>query len=164
MGKHLDGRLLILGMERFRKGPFEVKKRILDTRKKDGKATVQYIEQDPGAAGKSEAQSLRRAIAKDGYTCKTRVVTKDKLTRFLPFSATAETEGEVVVVRGSFKQNEEEGIEAFYKELEFFSGDGSTHDDIVDCCSGGHDELYSSLDLGNFALGSLGKENFLKNI
>lgn len=161
MARDREGRIVILNMRRFRQGPFTVKKNILDTRKSDTRSVTQLIEQDPGAAGKSEAYSLRRDIAEGGYICKTRNVTKNKLTRFLPFSATAETPDEVIIVRSTFSDDPDECIEEFYKELEYFSGDDKTHDDIVDCCSGGYEELTTGLDLGNFDLGSLTKSSFL---
>jgi predicted phage terminase large subunit-like protein len=164
MGIDTEGRIILLGMERFRKGPFETRERILATREKDGKKVHQLIEQDPGAAGKTEAYSLRRAIAAGGYVCKNKPVTKDKLTRFMPFSAAAETPGEVVAVRNAFSQNTEMSLETFYKELEYFSGDGKTKDDIVDCCSGGHEEITTGPNLGSFTIGSITKTNEFKYI
>ena len=150
MAKDQAGRIIILGMERFRKGPFEVKNRILATRERDGREVTQVIEQDPGAAGKSEALHLRRDMAAGGYIVKTKPVTKSKLTRFLSFSAAAETPGEVLVLRGPWNHE-------FYQELEYFSGDGLTHDDIVDCASGGHEELESDQMPVGFSLGSVAK-------
>jgi len=135
MGICREGYYWILGMERFRKKPAGVQNAIVNTANRDGKGVRVCIEEDPGGAGKSEASNLLRLLS--SFDARRRKVTKDKVTRFLPFSAACEN-GMVKVVKGVWNED-------FYRELENFTGDDTGHDDIVDTCSGGYNELESSM-------------------
>ena len=119
----------------------------------DGKGIRVCLEQDPGAAGKSEADNLLRLLS--SFDSRRRKVTKDKVTRFLPFSAACEN-GMVKVVKGDWN-------EAFYSELENFIGDDTGHDDIVDTCSGAYNELEGNMGTMTIALdipmSGIGKQN-----
>jgi len=152
MGKdNLNGKLYVLDVVRFRGGPYDVKRKIRETQIKDGFGVKTIIEQDPGQAGKTEATMLRRELSEGGYEVRTRPVTKDKLTRFLPFSAAAE-HGDISVVRGVWNED-------FFTELERFQGDGKGKDDQVDTCSGAFAELAGKIVNPVFNIGSMPKSN-----
>ena len=80
--------------------------------------------QDPGQAGKSQAQHLIRALS--GFTVTAAPESGDKLTRFGPFSSQCRA-GNVKIRRASW--NEE-----LFRVLEGFPE--LAHDDEVDACSG----------------------------
>src|SRR5499427_9538916 len=82
------------------------------------------IGQDPGQAGKSQAQHLARAF--DGFTATPALENGDKLTRFGPFSSQCRV-GNVKLRCGAW--NEE-----LFRVLEGFPE--LAHDDEVDACSG----------------------------
>lgn len=127
MGKAKDGYYYVCHVERFRDRPSGVETRIIDSADQDGNKTSIFIPQDPGAAGKSYATSLIRKLAERGYRARAKPTNKDKVTRFAPFSAAAEA-GLVRIVRGSWN-------DAYFTELEGFTGDGTTKDDQVDATS-----------------------------
>lgn len=131
MGICNEGYYWVLGMERFRKKPLGVQQGIVRTANLDGKGVRICLEEDPGGAGKSDVENLLRLVS--SFDSRRRKVSKDKVTRFLPFSAACEN-GMVKVVKGDWN-------EAFYTELENFIGDDTGHDDIVDTCSGAYNEL-----------------------
>jgi len=90
----------------------------------DGKRVLIGFGQDPGQAGKSQAQHLVRTLS--GFTVNPAPETGDKLTRFGPFSSQCRA-GNVKVRRGAW--NEE-----LFRVLEGFPD--LAHDDEVDACSG----------------------------
>lgn len=127
MSKAKDGCYYIEHVVRFRDRPSGVEAKILDTAKDDSTRTGVFIPQDPGAAGKSYATSLIKKLIEIGIRARAKPTNKDKVTRFAPFSAAAEA-GLVKVVKGSWN-------DAFFAELESFTGDGKTKDDQVDATS-----------------------------
>ena len=153
MGIDPEGYYIVWGMDRFRKKPAGVQNHIKATANRDGKGVRICLEQDPGAAGKSDVDAILRLVA--SFDSRRRKVTKDKVTRFLPFSAACEN-GMVKVVKGDWN-------EAFYSELENFIGDDTGHDDIVDCCSGAYNELEGKMGTMTIALdipmSGIGKQN-----
>src|SRR6516165_8091985 len=96
----------------------------LNTATQDGKRVTIGFGQDPGQAGKSQAQHLVRALS--GFTVRPATESGDKLTRFRPFSSQCRA-GNVRIRRGSW--NEE-----LFRVLEGFPD--LAHDDEVDACSG----------------------------
>jgi hypothetical protein len=80
--------------------------------------------QDPGQAGKSQAQHLVRALS--SFTARAAAESGDKLTRFGPFSSQCRA-GNVKFLRGPW--NEE-----LFRVLEGFPD--LAHDDEIDACSG----------------------------
>lgn len=128
-----DGCYYIEHVVRFRDRPSGVETRILDSAEQDGNRVGVFIPQDPGAAGKSYATSLIRKLVERGIRARAKPTNKDKVTRFAPFSAAAEA-GLVKVVKGTWN-------DAFFTELEGFTGDGRTKDDQVDATS----DAFSSL-------------------
>jgi len=153
VGRCDHGYTWILDMVRLRDTPASVRSTILSTATADCAlypSTRIVVEKDPGAAGKSDAEMLIKALG--GFDVRARPVTKAKLTRFLPFSAAAEG-GMIRVVRATWNDD-------FYAELEAFDGSGKGKDDIVDCASGGYLELEDKFNLPDFILPSMtGKVN-----
>lgn len=129
------GTFYVEHVKRFRDRPAGVEEGILDTARFDtGKVEI-FIPQDPGAAGKSYASGLIRKLALAGFRARARTTNKDKVTRFAPFSAMAES-GHVKVVRGDWN-------DAYFTELEGFTGDGKRKDDQVDATSDAFQSLNS---------------------
>lgn len=131
MGRCQEGLYWILAMKRFRKKSAGVQKEIFDTATNDGTGIRVCVEEDPGGAGKSVGDTYMRMLS--SFDSRRRKVTKDKLTRFLPFSAACEN-GQVRIIKGIWNED-------LYRELENFVGDDTGHDDIVDTCSGAYNEL-----------------------
>jgi predicted phage terminase large subunit-like protein len=130
------GTLYVKDVVRFRAKPMAVHATIRKTAENDKKCYGHVrvvIEHDPGQAGASDAQYLVKAL--QGFETRVRKATKDKLTRFLPFSAAAEN-GLIKICRGEWN-------EAYLSELERFIGDDRTKDDQVDGTSGAFNELMS---------------------
>lgn len=124
MGRDTAGRFYILHGESMQESPYHVEKAIVNTAAQDGKTVTIGLPQDPGQAGKAQAQGFVRMLA--GYNVHTQIESGDKVTRFSPFSAQCEG-GNVFFVCGAW--NEE-----FFKWLEGFPA--AAHDDHADACSG----------------------------
>lgn len=124
MARGEDGRFWVLHGASMRQSPLHVREAIRNLAAQDGKAVAIGLPQDPGQAGKSQAQDYARMLA--GYRVTTRQETGDKATRFGPFSAQCEA-GNVTFLRGPW--NEE-----FFSALEGFPD--AKHDDHADACSG----------------------------
>lgn len=107
----------------------KVEQSMKNTAGQDGKAVHIGYMQDPGSAGKGEAEQMARALV--GFVISFAPATGDKQTRAKPVSSQAEA-GNIKVVRGPW--NEE-----FLRILENFPE--ATHDDEVDALSGAFDLL-----------------------
>lgn len=118
------GNYYIEDVVRFRARPAKVEESIKNTASYDGVKVTVGIEQDPGSAGKFEAQYYVKELA--GYHVWVNQVTKDKETRAKPLSSQAE-HGNIYIVKGDWNTN-------FLNELEAFPFAG--HDDQVDSASG----------------------------
>ena len=127
-----NGVIYITDMVRIRESALTVQNAIKNTAAQDGRSVFIGIEQDPGQAGKVEAEFLIRMLG--GYIPKAYTVHKDKITRCLPMSAQAEA-GNVKLLYGIW--NDE-----FLREVENFPDDA--HDDIVDALSGAHLMLHEN--------------------
>jgi len=114
----------LLDVVRARANPGDVEQLLLNTATQDGKRVTIGFGQDPGQAGKSQAQHLVRALS--GFTMRPATESGDKLTRFGPFSTQCRANN-VKIRRGSW--NEE-----LFRVLEGFPD--LAHDDEVDACSG----------------------------
>jgi predicted phage terminase large subunit-like protein len=134
-GRREDGprsRRLLLhhDVERFRATPANVEKTITNTASQDGKRCRIRIPQDPGQAGKSQAQSLIRKLA--GYVVKAVPPTGSKEARATPFSAQGRS-------RQCQSRRRRHGTSHFFAELEVFPFGG--HDDQVDAAADAFNEL-----------------------
>lgn len=152
IGKGRDGFFYVMDVKRFRGTSMTVENIIKNMASQDGKATKIRLEEEPGASGKAEAAYMVRQLS--GYQAKACKSSKDKLTRFLPFSAQAEA-GNIKIVRGPWN-------DAYFNELENFCGDGKGHDDQADGSSGAFNELceHPSIASNEITLGFSQKNKF----
>ena len=97
---------------------------LLDTAAQDGKRVRIGFGQDPGQAGKSQAQHLVRALS--SFTVRPATESGDKLTRFGPFSSQCRA-GNLTILRAPWNEDLF-GVLEGVPEL--------AHDDEVDACSG----------------------------
>jgi predicted phage terminase large subunit-like protein len=102
----------------------KVEQAMLACASQDGPGVTIAYHQDPGSAGKGEAEAVGRALA--GYVVKFTPATGDKQVRARPVSAQAEF-GNIRIVRGPW-------LDSFLRELEAFPE--GRHDDQVDALSG----------------------------
>ena len=96
------------------------------------------IPQDPGQAGKEQANSYVGYLS--GFNVKVKVVTGNKVTRAEPFSAQVQA-GNVYLLDGDWN-------EMYLRELEGFPD--LTHDDLVDASSDAFTECSNSVTWGGF--------------
>jgi predicted phage terminase large subunit-like protein len=124
LGRDRNGGYWLLDMVRARANPGDVERLLHDIAAQDGKQVRIGFGQDPGQAGKSQAQHLVRALS--NFTVTPASESGDKRTRFGPFSSQCRA-GNVKILRGLW--NEE-----LFRVLEGFPE--LAHDDEVDACSG----------------------------
>lgn len=135
MSRVQDGSFMIEHVERLRGSPMEVKATIRSRASTDPKGTVIRLPQDPGQAGKDQAETFVRELA--GHAVKIERPTGDKATRAMPAAAQAEA-GNVKIVRTRDPQRDA-WIEPFLDELCMFPG--GAHDDQVDAFADALNEL-----------------------
>jgi predicted phage terminase large subunit-like protein len=129
MSKDSAGIFYIENVIRMRDTPLAVERKVFSTAAEDGRSTQIFLPQDPGQAGKSQAQSFIRRLA--GYNVKAIRPTGPKETRASAFAAQCEARN-VKLVRGSWNQ-------AFLDELELFPL--GVNDDQVDAASDAFNSL-----------------------
>lgn len=131
---------------RFRKSPGETKRLIKETAEHDGKNVVIGLPQDPGQAGKAQAEDY--VIMLDDYNVKTIIESGDKVVRADPVASKAEW-GRVKLKRAHWNASWLDEFTLFPK---------SRYKDQVDSCSGGFaliQQLPKPLSLpGDISLGS----------
>lgn len=123
------GTFYIEAASRLRGTPAAVEAAILATASQDGPGVAVRLPQDPGQAGKAQADTYRRKLA--GYDARAAPVTGDKVSRAGPASAQAEA-GNIRLVRGAWNDD-------FLDELEAFPV--GCHDDWVDALADAINEL-----------------------
>jgi predicted phage terminase large subunit-like protein len=124
LGRDKNEGYWLLDLVHVQANPGDVESLLQDTAAQDGKKVRIGFGQDPGQAGKSQAQHLVRALS--GFTVTPITESGDKLTRFGPFSSQC-LAGNVKILRGSWNEDLFHVLEGF-PEL--------AHDDEVDACSG----------------------------
>jgi predicted phage terminase large subunit-like protein len=129
MGIQANGRIAIAHVRRDRKRAAGVRTMVEDVARSDGQQCAIALPQDPGQAGKGQADDYVLALAKLGFPARAWPVTGDKVVRAEPIAALWQ-HGQVDVVRGTWN-------EAFFGELEAFPSKG-VHDDQVDALSLAH--------------------------
>jgi predicted phage terminase large subunit-like protein len=134
-----NGFYYILDAKRMRESPANVEKTIKNTASMDGVAVKISIPQDPGQAGKAQAQYLIRQLS--GFVARATVESGDKITRAEPFAAQAEA-GNVKIVRGPWNRD-------YLNELTKFPN--STFKDYVDATSRSFNELATKRTQSNVA-------------
>lgn len=113
IGRAKDGRFVIADATRIQGSPNEVEKLIVNTAAQDDTARGKVrgsIPQDPGQAGKSQAQYLIRQLAGRNYHATPE--SGDKATRAEPLAAQAEA-GNVLIVAGQWNRDFLEEISMF---------------------------------------------------
>lgn len=126
-----DKRWYIEDVVRVQEPAHKVRKLIKNVASQDGVGTVIRIPQDPGQAGKAQAQDIVRDLA--GYIVRSRPVTGSKYSRAQPLAAQAQA-GNVSLVAGPWNR-------AFLNEMENFDGSDKCTDDQVDAASDAFSEL-----------------------
>lgn len=138
LGRDALGIFYVLDIVRERLSAHKVEKLILNTAKQDGINVAVKGFQDPGGAGKNEAESFIRMLR--GFNVTTEKIMVNKLVASTPVSAQAEA-GNIKIMR-AIKEKED-----FYLEAENFPE--SKHDDIVDALSGAFNHL-TAQNVGEF--------------
>lgn len=108
------------------------KQMIVTLANQDGTRTKVSFQQDPGSAGKGEAQDMARALA--GFIVRYAPATGDKETRVKPVSSQCEA-GNVKIVRGRWN-------ESFIRALENFPD--AKHDEEADVLAGAFENIVDS--------------------
>ena len=125
-----DGeRVYIKDVKHARMTPKKVERMIAKTAKRDGDEVTIWMEQEPGASGKSLISHYRRNVLK-GYIVRGFKPKKDKEGRARFLSAAVE-DGDVVLVGEGWDKN------SFIDECVLFPSKGA-HDDRVDAASAGY--------------------------
>lgn len=129
LSRDLAGIFYVENVQKMWESAHKVEAAMKNTAAQDGKSVHVGYMQDPGSAGKGEAEQMARALA--GHVVSFAPATGDKTTRVKPVSSQAEA-GNIKLVRGPW--NEE-----FMRVLENFPE--GLHDDEVDALSGAFDIL-----------------------
>ena len=112
----------------------------------DGVDCPVILPKDPGSAGEAEYRESAKKLSQYGFIVKQDPVptNKSKLQRFMPFASSVENQL-VYIVESTFPNKQT--LEAFYKELESFTGERSTrhrHDDWCDAIASAYNYLSQS--------------------
>lgn len=135
MSRTVSGLFIVEGCRRFRGSPMEVEHALLSQAKIDGPKVTVRLAQDPGQAGKAQADQLVRKLA--GYPVKVERPTGDKATRASPLAAQAEAGNVRILVTGD--ATADAWIQPFLDELALFPA--GAHDDQVDAAADAFNEL-----------------------
>jgi predicted phage terminase large subunit-like protein len=135
MSRTRSGLFIVEHCRRFRGSPMEVEATLLATTKTDGPTVTVRLAQDPGQAGKAQAEQLVRKLA--GYPVKVERPTGDKATRAAPFAAQAEAGNVRILTTGD--PVADAWIQPFIDELCLFPA--ASHDDQVDAAADAFNEL-----------------------
>jgi predicted phage terminase large subunit-like protein len=128
MGYSRETKIIVIAhVERMQSGPGDVETAIKNTAKADGRTCRVGLPQDPGQAGKAQANYMVKQLA--GFSVGYERETGDKVTRFGPFSSQAKA-GNVKVVRGLWN-------DAYFACLEGFPE--AAHDDDADASAGAYE-------------------------
>ena len=145
ISRDAEGYVTLEDIKSIRERPHKVEELILDCAKSDPPGTFVVLNIDPGSAGLAYVDHLRKRIAEVGVYCKVIRSNKNKLQRFLPFSALAEA--------GYSRVVEADWNEEWFEEAERFNGKKNNgHDDICDAVSLGVEALNSGVDLPVFSV------------
>jgi predicted phage terminase large subunit-like protein len=136
-----EGLFIICGCRRFRGSPMDVENAIITQAAIDGKAVTIRLAQDPGQAGKAQAEMMVKKLA--GYSVKVERPTGDKATRAAPLASQAEAGNVRLLVTGDPALDA--WIEPFIAEMCLFPA--GAHDDQVDAAA----DAFSELALGGIA-------------
>lgn len=154
MGQTFDNEFIIMDVTNERYSSGKVDRLIKNTAAQDGIDVMVKGFQDPGSAGKTEAENFVKMLS--GFPVTTEKISIDKQTAAKPLSSQAEN-GNVKVLASCRNK------ELFYGQLENFPED--SFDDIVDAASGAFNEL-NSANVGQFTdkfnKSSMKRDNLIK--
>jgi predicted phage terminase large subunit-like protein len=122
MARTRDGRFVVMHVEMLKGKASKVRSVVRNIAEQDGRRVKITVPQDPGQAGKDQAESYVRELA--GYSVGVCRPSHDKVRRAEPFAAQWQA-GNVDIVRGHWN-------DAYLAELEAFP---EGHDDQVDASS-----------------------------
>lgn len=123
------GQVIIENVVRFRGSANDVKKMMRNTANRDGYRVAIRIPQDPGQAGKAQANDLITLLS--GYIVKAVQPTGDKVTRATPLSSQVDADN-VALIAGHW-------VEDYLAEIGSFPA--GSHDDQVDASADAFNEL-----------------------
>lgn len=129
LGKMPDGRFLIADVIRFQRSPEDVRSAMRNAADMDGTRCRVRLPQDPGQAGKDQAQSMTRMLS--GFNVVAKVVSGDKTTRAEGFASQVNV-GNVLMLRASWNQS-------LINEMRMFPN--GPNDDQIDAGSDAFNEL-----------------------
>lgn len=135
MSRTKNGLFIIEHCRRFRGSPMEVRAGVKAMAASDGVGVTIRLPQDPGQAGKAQAEHFVQELA--GYPVKVKPVTGDKATRATPLAAQAEAGNVRILVTGDAVRDA--WIQPFLDELAMFPA--VSHDDQVDAAADALNEL-----------------------
>lgn len=130
-----DGSFLIEGCERMQGTPMEVERTVLSRAVTDKPTTTIRLTQDPGQAGKAQAETYVKKLA--GYPVVVKTATGDKATRATPAAAQAEAGNIAILQTGD--ADRDAWIEPFLTEVCLFPA--GAHDDQMDALADAINEL-----------------------
>lgn len=130
-GKDAQGRIYVLDVDRFRDSAAGVEARIAHNCHVDGSNVRVWMEQEPGASGKSLISYYSRKVIPAGISFRGNRNTGSKELR-AEIAAGKSERSELILVKGAWN-------EAFLDEASFFPF--GTHDDQVDALSGAVEKL-----------------------
>lgn len=130
IGKRRNGRYVVADVIQVRQRSSVIRKLIKKTAENDGFKVRISLPQDPGQAGKAQAEDMVADLA--GFRVKTERETGEKVIRADPFAAQWQA-GNVEVLRAPWNEN-------YFSELEAFPS-AAVHDDQVDASSGAFNKL-----------------------
>lgn len=129
IGRDAEGRFYILDAGKRQVSALDADQMLISLASQDGTQTIIRLPQDPGQAGKAQAEYLVRQLS--GYIVKAIPPTGSKITRANPLAAQIEA-GNVKLIRGDWNR-------MFIDELASFPE--GKHDDLVDAASDAFNEL-----------------------
>lgn len=135
MSRTSQGLFVIEGCRRFRGSPMEVEQSVAGQAAIDGRQVVIRLPQDPGQAGKAQAETFVRKLA--GYAVKVERPTGKKADRAAPLAAQAEAGNVRILVTGD--PSLDAWVQPFLDELALFPA--AAHDDQVDAAADALNEL-----------------------
>lgn len=146
MGQTADGRFVVADVVRGQWSAAEVRDRIRTTADADPPGTLVVLPQDPGQAGKAQAQQYAAMLA--GHAVRVEPQTGSKEVRATGWAAQQQA-GNVVLVAGEHR-------DALVAEHQGFPR--ASHDDLVDACASAFNALVGSgaQELGVVAHGGMG--------
>ena len=135
MSRYPNGWFVIEGVIRLRGSPMEVERTVIQTAATDGPRVTVRMTQDPGQAGKAQAEGYVLKLA--GYPVVVKTATGDKATRATPAASQAEVGNVKILATGD--PLADAWIKPFLEEIAVFPA--GAHDDQVDVLADSLNEL-----------------------